>query len=75
MSRLNTTAKAIELVSHCEMDDMQWMSEQISVGLQHVLFGRLSNLGMTECKRRKIEKGAEPESHELSVALGKTIIQ
>ena len=74
-------AKAIEFVSHCEMDDMQWMHQQISVRLQHVLFGPvmwLSKLGMNpgaECKRRKIGTGAQPESHSVSVAVGKNIIR
>ena len=32
-------SKSVELACHCDMDDMPWMHEQISVGLQNVLFG------------------------------------
>ena len=32
-------SKSVELACHCDMDDMPWMHEQISVGLQNVLLG------------------------------------
>ena len=37
-------SKSVELVCQCDMDDMWWMHEQISVGLQTVLFGPVFGL-------------------------------
>ena len=63
-------AKSVELASHCDMDDMQWMHEQISVGTQRVLFGPviwLCKLGMnpaaeSNSKRRKVAAEVLSES-------------
>ena len=70
-------AKSVELASHCDMDDMQWMHEQISTGQQPVLFGPiiwLGKLGMnpaSDSKRRKVEVECQPDMHEVNVSLGK----
>ena len=71
-------SKSVELACHCDMDDMPWMHEQISVGLQNVLFGPvvwLAKLGMQQAndsKRRKKYKTSEQfELHCVSVSLGK----
>ena len=71
-------SKSVELACHCDMDDMPWMHEQISVGLQNVLFGPvvwLDKLGMQQAngsKRRKKYKTSEQfELHCVSVSLGK----
>ena len=60
------------------MDDMPWMHEQISVGLQNVLFGPvvwLDKLGMQQAndskRRKKYKTSEQSELHGLSVSLGK----
>ena len=60
------------------MDDMPWMHEQISVGLQNVLFGPvvwLDKLGMQQAsdskRRRKYKTSEKSELYGVSVSLGK----
>ena len=69
-------SKSVELACHCDMDDMSWMHQQISVGRQNILFGPvvwLAKLGMNPALDNKRSKIEEPEEqlHGVSVSLGK----
>ena len=71
-------SKSVELACHCDMDDMPWMHEQISVGLQNVLFGPvvwLDKLGMQQAndskRRKKYKTSEQSELHGVSVSLGR----